>query len=56
MEYLLYYLLLNLYGAAITWRFFKAAGIPTWKAFVPVYRTYVWTQVEIGRASCRERV
>ena len=45
MEYLLYYLLLNLYGSAITWRFFAAAGIPTWKGFVPVYRTYIWTQV-----------
>ena len=45
MEYLLYYLVLNLYGSAITWRFFQAAGIPVWKAFVPVYRTYLWTKI-----------
>ncbi|MGY8965335.1 MAG: signal peptidase I [Flavobacteriales bacterium] len=45
LDYLFYYLALNLWGALITWRFFVAAGIPAWKAFVPFYRSMLWFQV-----------
>ena len=45
IEYILYYLLLNVYSSLITWRFFKANEKPVWSALVPFYRTYVLTQV-----------
>ena len=45
MEYIIYYLILNFWGALLTWKFFVASGIPAWKAFVPVYRTVLWFEV-----------
>ena len=45
LDFLLYYLVLNVYSSLITWKFFTANGKPAWSAWVPVYRTYVLTQL-----------
>ena len=45
LDFLLYYLILNVYSSLITWKFFVANGRPAWSAWVPVYRTYGLMQI-----------
>ena len=44
-QWILVFLLLNVFHFLMYWKFYKRAGYPAWKALVPVYNTCVLTKI-----------